>query len=56
MDDRPLSLARRLRISAVVLILAWFFLPGLQDWIPLWVPFLAFAALELHFQIGRAHV
>jgi len=52
MDDHPLSLARRLRISAVVLILAWFFLPGLQDWIPLWVPFLAFAALELHFLLA----
>ena len=53
MDDRPLSqslpVARRLRIAAVVLIVAWFFLPGLQDWIPLWVPFLAFAALELNF-------
>lgn len=52
MDKRPLSLARRLRISAVVLILAWLFVPGLQDWIPLWVPFLAFAALELHFLLG----
>jgi len=51
-DDRPFSLARRLRIAAVVLILAWFFLPGLRDWIPLWVPFLAFAALELHFLVG----
>jgi len=49
MDNRPLSVARRLRIAAVVLILAWFFLPGLKDWIPLWVPFLAFAALEVHF-------
>lgn len=52
MDDHPLSVARRLRISAVVLILAWFFLPGLRDWIPLWLPFLAFAALELHFLFG----
>ena len=52
MDDRPFSLARRLRISAVALVVAWFFLPGLQDWIPLWVPFLAFAALELHFLVG----
>jgi hypothetical protein len=52
MDDRSLSLARRLRISAVVLILAWFFLPGLQDWVPLWVPFLAFAALELNFLLA----
>src|SRR5687767_2178525 len=52
MDDRPLSTARRLRIAAVVLIVAWFFLPGLQDWIPLWVPFLAFAALELNFLVA----
>jgi hypothetical protein len=52
MDDRPLSPARRLRIAAVVLIVAWFFLPGLQDWIPLWVPFLAFAALELNFLVA----
>lgn len=46
------DMERRLRISAVVLILAWFFLPGLQDWIPLWVPFLAFAALELNFLVA----
>ena len=52
MDDRRLSLARRLRIAAVVLVLAWFFLPGLRDWIPVWVPFLAFAALELNFLAG----
>jgi hypothetical protein len=48
-DAPRLSLARRLRIAAVVLILAWFFLPGLRDWIPVWLPFVAFAALELHF-------
>ncbi len=46
------GMERRLRISAVVLILGWFFLPGLQDWIPLWVPFLAFAALELNFLVA----
>jgi len=50
--DSPLSLARRLRISAVVLILAWFFLPGLRDWIPIWLPFVAFAALELNFLVA----
>lgn len=50
--DSPLSLARRLRISAVVLILTWFFVPGLRDWIPIWVPFVAFAALELNFLVG----
>jgi hypothetical protein len=52
MDERPFSAARRWRIGAVALVVAWFFLPGLQDWIPLWVPFLAFAALELSFLIG----
>jgi len=31
---------------------AWFFLPGLQDWVPLWIPFLAFAALELNFLVA----
>jgi hypothetical protein len=45
------TLPRRLRIAAVVLIVAWFFLPGLQAWIPLWIPFLAYAALELNFLI-----
>ena len=52
MDDPRLSLERRLRIAAVALILAWFFVPGLRDWIPAWVPFLAFAALELNFLVG----
>jgi len=52
MDGRPLSLARRLRIAAVVLIVAWFFLPGLKDWVPVWVPFLAFAALEVNFLLA----
>ena len=44
--------ARRLRIAAVVLIVAWFFLPGLKDWISVWIPFLAYAALELNFLVG----
>jgi hypothetical protein len=52
MDEPRLSLERRLRIAAVALILAWFFVPGLRDWIPAWVPFLAFAALELNFLVG----
>jgi hypothetical protein len=52
MDNLGFSLERRLRIAAVVLILAWFFLPGLRDWIPAWLPFLAFAALELNFLVG----
>lgn len=49
MDNVSLPLARRLRIAAVVLIVAWFVLPGLRSWIPIWIPFLAAAALELHF-------
>ena len=52
MDDPRLSLERRLRIAAVALVLAWFFAPGLRDWIPAWIPFLAFAALELNFLVG----
>src|SRR5215213_3402857 len=47
-----LTLPRRVRIAAVVLIVAWFFLPGLKDWIPIWIPFLAYAALELNFLVG----
>jgi hypothetical protein len=46
------TLPRRLRIAAVVLIGAWFFVPGLQDSIPLWIPFLAYAALELNFLVA----
>ncbi|HEX4929909.1 MAG TPA: hypothetical protein VFV62_04300, partial [Gaiellaceae bacterium] len=52
MNTRSLSVARRLRVGAVVLIVAWFFLPGLEDWIPVWVPFLAFAALEVNFLLA----
>jgi len=51
-DGISLRLARRLRIAAAAAILAWFFLPRLQSSIPLWVPFLAFAALELHFLVA----
>ena len=36
----------------MVVILVWFFVPELQRAIPLWLPFLAFAALELHFLIA----
>jgi hypothetical protein len=46
------TLPRRLRIAAVVSIVAWFFLPGLQAWVPLWIPFLAYAALELNFLVA----
>jgi len=46
------SSPRRLRIAAAALIVAWFFLPRLQSWIPLWIPFLGFVALELHFLVA----
>lgn len=36
----------------MVAILVWFFVPDLQRPIPLWLPFLAFAALELHFLVA----
>jgi hypothetical protein len=52
MGDGSLPLARRLRIAAVALIVAWFFLPDLQRAVPLWIPFLAAAALELHFLVA----
>jgi hypothetical protein len=51
MGVTSLTLPRRVRIAAVALIVAWFFLPGLKDWIPLWIPFLAYAALELNFLV-----
>ena len=43
---------RRLRIGAVVSILAWFFVPTLRSSIPAWLPFFAFAALEAHFLVA----
>ena len=43
---------RRLRIAAVALVLAWFFVPVLRRSIPAWVPFLAFFALEAHFFVS----
>lgn len=52
MDDVRFSSTRRLRIAAVALIVAWFFLPELQRAIPLWIPFLAAAALEVHFLVA----
>jgi hypothetical protein len=48
----PVSHARRLRLVAVALVVAWFVIPGLRDWVPVWVPFLALAALELHFLVS----
>jgi hypothetical protein len=43
---------RRLRITAVVLVLAWFFIPLLRRSIPAWLPFLAFATLEAQFLLA----
>ena len=47
-----LGMERRLRIAAVVLVLAWFFVPLLRSSIPAWIPFLAFAALEVQFLVA----
>lgn len=44
--------ARRLRPVALLLIFAWFFLPELQNVIPIWIPFLGVVALELHFLLA----
>ena len=43
---------RRLRVVAVALIVAWFFLPELQAAIPIWIPFVVVAALELNYLVG----
>ena len=43
---------RRLRIAAVLLVVAWFFVPPLRRTVPAWIPFLAYAALEAQFLIG----
>ena len=43
---------RRLRIAAVALVLAWFFVPPLRDAIPAWIPFLAYAAVEAQFLVS----
>ena len=47
-----LDMERRIRIAAVVLVLAWFFVPLLRRSIPVWIPFLAFAALEAQFLLS----
>ena len=46
-----MSTARRLRLAALVLVLAWFFVPELQDVLPIWLPFLTVVGLELHFLV-----
>ena len=38
-----------MRIAAIVLVVAWFLLPGLRGYIPPWIVFVVFAALELQF-------
>ena len=47
-----ISPARRLRLAAVVFIVAWFLLPELRRWIPPWLPFLALLALEANFLVA----
>jgi len=39
-------------VLAVALIVAWFFLPELQAAIPIWIPFVVVAALELNYLVG----
>lgn len=52
MDAPALPLVRRLRLAGIALVVGWFLVPGVRDWIPVWVPFLAFAGLELHFLVS----
>ena len=47
-----MSQTSRLRLAAFVALLAWFFIPELQNAIPIWLPFLAVVALEVNFLIG----
>ena len=47
-----MSQTRRLRLAALVGILAWFFLPELQNAIPIWLPFLGVVALEVNFLVA----
>jgi hypothetical protein len=44
--------ARRLRLAAVVLLLAWFFVGELRRTVPIWIPFLVLAGLELNYLVG----
>jgi hypothetical protein len=46
------TLARRVRLAAVVFVVAWFLLPELRFWIPPWLPFLALLALEVNFFVA----
>ena len=51
MGVTSLRSARWLRLAAVALIVAWFFSPRLQGFIPAWFPFVVLAALELQFLV-----
>jgi hypothetical protein len=46
------TLARRVRLVAVVLLVVWFFSGRLQGVVPLWLPFLVYIGLELNFLVG----
>jgi hypothetical protein len=52
MEVTPFPAARLLRVAAVVLLVVWFFVQDLRSWIPLWLPFLVLAALELEFLVA----
>jgi hypothetical protein len=47
-----ISPARRLRLAAVIFVVAWFLVPELRSWIPPWLPFFALLALEVNFAIA----
>jgi hypothetical protein len=42
---------RRLRVAALVFVVAWFVVPDLRGAIPAWVPFFALLALEVNFLV-----
>ncbi|MHB1243393.1 MAG: hypothetical protein ACYC1P_08360 [Gaiellaceae bacterium] len=44
--------ARRLRLAAVALLLAWFFVGELRRAVPIWIPFVVLAGLELNYLVG----
>ncbi len=50
---RRAQLIRRTRLVVLALVVAYFFLPyDVRVWIPVWLPFLAAVALEVHFFLG----
>src|SRR5262245_59365426 len=51
--ERRARAFRRARIVVLALVVGYFFLPyGVKLWIPVWLPFLAALALEVHFFVG----